>query len=234
MVILKNVDKVYYTGDITVNALKNISLTIEDGELIAITGPSGSGKSTLMNLIGLLDRPSSGSLSLAGQEVTLNMSDKRLARMRSHNIGFVFQSFHLLPRLSALDNVLLPTIYSNKPDSTARAESLLERVGLEDRMSHRPNELSGGEKQRVAIARALINDPEIILADEPTGNLDSKSGEAILRILHELHENGKTIIVVTHDNAIAKQTQRNIRLFDGEILEEETFWEKLKERFNIT
>ncbi len=198
--------------------LRGVSLEIADGEMVAIMGPSGSGKSTLMNLIGLLDRPTSGKLSLAGTEVSLAMSDRVLARLRAETIGFVFQSFQLLPRSSALANVLTPAQYHPRPGSKERAVQLLERLGLGKRLHHLPAELSGGEKQRVAIARALFNDPKLILADEPTGNLDSRSGSGVLDVLSELHNEGKTVVVITHDQAVADRCQRTIHLKDGELV----------------
>lgn len=218
---LNEVDKIYQSGKLMVPALLKISLTINKGEMVAIMGPSGSGKSTLMNLIGLLDRPSTGELKIDGETVSLSMSDHKLAKLRGRKIGFVFQSFNLLPKLSALTNVLVPTIYQpgKRSEMQKRALSLLEQVGLKDRVAHKPTELSGGEKQRVAIARALINDPEIILADEPTGNLDSKSGQEIMGILQKLHKKGKTIVVITHDQNVAKQCGRTIRLLDGQLVE---------------
>lgn len=203
-----------------VPALLDVSLTVGQGELVAIVGRSGCGKSTLMNILGLLDRPSSGQLKLGGEAIDLSMSDAHLAKLRGRRIGFVFQSFQLLPRLSALANVLLPTSYqpSSKASAKEKGIRLLESVGLGDRLDHRPTELSGGEKQRVAIARALINDPEIILADEPTGNLDSASGQQIIDLLTMLNRNGKTVIIITHDQEIANHCRRVISLQDGRII----------------
>lgn len=218
MVTLQNVTKTYRTGSEDVAVLKGVSLEIAEGEMVAIMGPSGSGKSTLMNLIGLLDRPTSGVLSLGGTEVSLSMSDRVLAKLRAETIGFVFQSFQLLPRSSALSNVLTPAQYHPRPGSKDRAAQLLERLGLGKRLHHLPTELSGGEKQRVAIARALFNDPKMILADEPTGNLDSRSGGEVLDVLSELNSEGKTVIIITHDQAVADRCQRTIRLKDGEIV----------------
>lgn len=218
MVSLQNVSKTYRTGAEEVSVLRGVSLEIADGEMVAIMGPSGSGKSTLMNLIGLLDRPTSGKLSLAGTEVSLGMSDRVLARLRAETIGFVFQSFQLLPRSSALANVLTPAQYHPRPGSKERAVQLLERLGLGKRLHHLPAELSGGEKQRVAIARALFNDPKLILADEPTGNLDSRSGSGVLDVLSELHSEGKTVVVITHDQSVADRCQRTIHLKDGELV----------------
>ncbi len=218
-ITLRSVDKIYKTGPLLVPALLDISLAIKKGEMVAIMGPSGSGKSTLMNIIGLLDRPSNGEIILDKEPIELSMPDRKLARLRSQKIGFVFQTFNLLPRLTALANVLVPSTYAKQRNVNymSRAKELLHQVGLGERMQHRPNELSGGERQRVAIARALINDPEIILADEPTGNLDSKSGEEIMTILHDLNKEGKTIVIITHDPHIAKECQRTIHLFDGRL-----------------
>jgi putative ABC transport system ATP-binding protein len=187
--------------------------------MVALMGPSGSGKSTLMHIIGLLDRPTSGSYELNGRKIELGMSDRALARLRSQMIGFVFQSFFLLPRLSALENVLVPSQYrlEGKRDRIARAEGLLHQLGLANRMRHLPSELSGGEKQRVAIARALMNEPSIILADEPTGNLDQASGKEVMRILTDLHKEGKTVLVITHDAKVAASCQRTIRILDGKL-----------------
>lgn len=219
MINLKKISKVYQTGKIKVEALADINLKIEVSEMVAIVGPSGSGKSTLMNIIGLLDRPTEGVLELNQQAVSLNESDSRLAKLRSQKIGFVFQTFNLLPRISALENVLLPTIYNKQSQDGHKKRSLeiLEQVGLGKRVQHKPSELSGGEKQRVAIARALINNPDIILADEPTGNLDSKSGQEVLGILKNLNKNGKTVVIITHDEKIAQACSRQIYLFDGKI-----------------
>ncbi len=220
---LNQVNKIYQSGKLVVPALFEIDLKIEKGEMVAIMGPSGSGKSTLMNIIGLLDRPTSGELKLKDNLITLEMSDKKVSKLRSQNIGFVFQTFNLLPKLTALGNVLLPTIYSksNKKERQQRARELLNKVGLRERIHHKPGELSGGEKQRVAIARALINNPEIILADEPTGNLDSKSGLEIIDILTKLNlSEHKTILIVTHDPNIAKRCRRQVRLLDGRIIED--------------
>lgn len=217
MIILDQASKTYRSGRLRVPVLKDISTIIDSSELVAIMGPSGSGKSTLMNIIGLLDRPSSGSLTIGSDLVHLNMSDTRLARLRANYIGFVFQSFNLLPKMTALANVMLPSMYtaSKHDEVLSRARHLLFKLGLKDRALHRPSELSGGEKQRVAIARALINDPQIILADEPTGNLDSKSGREVVDILVDLHQHGKTVIVVTHDDHVAARCPRVIQLLDG-------------------
>lgn len=214
---LKAVTKTYQDGTLEVPVLRGVSFTVQRGESVAIMGPSGSGKSTIMNLIGLLDRPTGGRIWLQGEPVHLSMSDKRLADLRAAKIGFIFQSFNLLPRLNALANVLLPTQYLRRPGARARAVALLERLGLGERLTHLPNQLSGGEKQRVAIARALMNEPEIILADEPTGNLDSKSGKEVLDTLLELCGEGKTVLIVTHDPNVAKRCKRVIRILDGAV-----------------
>lgn len=216
---LRGIHKTYRTGSLEVPVLHGIDLEIGSGELVAVMGPSGSGKSTLMNIIGLLDRPTSGSLHLGGHPITLSMSDRTLARIRAEKIGFVFQSFNLLPKLSALSNVLLPTAYhrTRRSNPRAHAESLLRDLGLGSRIRHTPTELSGGEKQRVAIARALVNNPEIILADEPTGNLDSASGSDVMNVLVSLADKGKTVMIVTHDPSVASRCHRIIRIKDGMI-----------------
>lgn len=215
---INDVKKSYQMGDITVSALDGVSLRIEKGEMVAITGPSGSGKSTLMNIIGCLDAPTSGTYLLDGQDVS-KMSDDQQAIVRNQKIGFVFQQFNLLSRTPAIAQVELPMVYAGGSDRTARAKSALETVGLGDRIHHRPNELSGGQQQRVAIARALVNNPSIILADEPTGNLDSKSGGEIMNIFKVLNrEQGLTIILVTHDPTIASEAQRAIHVRDGQIV----------------
>lgn len=213
---LKQIKKTYQMGKELVHALRQIDLSIDTNEYVALMGPSGSGKSTLMNIIGCLDTPTSGEYFLADENVS-TMSGDDLAHIRNKKIGFVFQTFNLLPRLSALDNVALPLIYCglNKNIRTEKAEQALKIVGLEDRMTHKPNELSGGQRQRVAIARALVNNPAIILADEPTGNLDSKTSIEIMEIFNKLHESGNTIILVTHEHDIAEYAQRKIHLLDG-------------------
>lgn len=213
---LKQIKKTYQMGKELVHALRQIDLSIDTNEYVALMGPSGSGKSTLMNIIGCLDTPTSGEYFLADENVS-TMSGDDLAHIRNKKIGFVFQTFNLLPRLSALDNVALPLIYSglNKAIRTEKAEQALRIVGLEDRMTHKPNELSGGQRQRVAIARALVNNPAIILADEPTGNLDSKTSIEIMEIFNKLHESGNTIILVTHEHDIAEYAKRKIHLLDG-------------------
>jgi len=219
---LTNVTKAYHMGETTVHAMAGISLQIAAGEMTAIMGPSGSGKSTLMNILGCLDRPTSGSYCLDGQEVA-NLSDDQLANVRNQKIGFVFQNFNLLPRMSALQNVALPMVYAGLA-KTVRLETALRAlamVGLEDRKNHRPNELSGGQRQRVAIARALVNNPAIIMADEPTGNLDSKSGNEIMELFCNLNEQGRTIILVTHEPEIATFTRRILHVRDGKIVRDE-------------
>jgi putative ABC transport system ATP-binding protein len=217
MVILKNVSKIYSKkGSPEIRALDDVSLEIEKGCFLAIVGASGSGKSTLMNIIGLLDRPCSGTYTLDGNVVS-SLSDDDLARIRNQMIGFVFQSFHLLPRTTAKENVELPLIYTDDPDTGLSAADVLKSVGLEHRISHYPNEMSGGEQQRVAIARALINDPEIILADEPTGNLDSHANREIMNIFQDLHRSGRTIVLITHDREVAGYAQQVIQIKDGKI-----------------
>lgn len=222
LIDLENIVKIYEIGTQKVNALNDISLAIEENEYLAIMGPSGSGKSTLMNVLGCLDTPTSGTYKFNDQFVN-QMNDDQLAEIRNREIGFVFQTFNLLPRANALHNVELPLIYNGTPanERKKRAENALERVGLEDRMYHRPSELSGGQRQRVAIARALVNSPSMILADEPTGNLDSKTGDEIMLIFKELHRSGNTIIVVTHEEYIAEQARRIVRLRDGKIEKDE-------------
>jgi putative ABC transport system ATP-binding protein len=213
-----NVSKVYDLGPEKIVALNNVSIGIEKGEFVSVVGKSGSGKSTLMHILGLLDSPSSGEIILNGQN-TKGMTEKQLARVRNKEIGFVFQAFNLLQRTSALDNVLLPLKYSQIPkrEWNAKAMEKIRLLGLEDRIHNKSNELSGGQKQRVAIARALVNDPSIILADEPTGNLDSKTGDEIIKIFMDLHEQGKTVVLVTHNPEIADLADRKIVIKDGEI-----------------
>ena len=217
---LKNVSKDYTTGKISVNALKNINIKIEKGELVAIMGPSGSGKSTLMHIIGLLDHPTKGQLLIDNNKVDLKMPDAKLAKLRSEKIGFVFQTFNLLSKISALENVLMPTQYRKigKKGREKKALELLNEVGLTGREKHKPTELSGGQVQRVAIARSLINNPDIILTDEPTGNLDSKSGKEIMDLLRNLNKKGKTVVIITHDQGIADFADRTIRILDGEVV----------------
>lgn len=214
---IENVKKIYQMGETEVAALRGVSLEIEQGEMVSIVGPSGSGKSTLMNIIGCLDQPTEGIYRLDGVDVH-NMKDDDLATIRNKKIGFVFQSFNLLPRTSALDNVELPLIYAGAPNRSERARQALDRVGLGERIHHRPNELSGGQQQRVAIARALASEPAIILADEPTGNLDSKSGDEIMNIFKKLNrDQGMTVILVTHDPDVAGAAARTIHVKDGAI-----------------
>ena len=215
---LDHLFKNYYIGTIVVRALRSVSITITKNEYVAIMGPSGSGKSTLMNIIGCLDTATKGKYILNGTDVS-QMNDNSLADVRNMEIGFVFQTFNLLPRYTALENVMLPLVYAGKSKSyrDERAKKVLKDVGLEDRMTHRPNELSGGQRQRVAVARAMVNDPSIILADEPTGNLDSKTSEDIMTLFGEIHRRGNTMILVTHEEEIARHAHRIIRLKDGEV-----------------
>lgn len=216
IITLSHISRVYNVGSETIYALRDVSLDIFKNEYVALMGPSGSGKSTLMNVLGCLDTPSGGEYVLNGISVA-NMSDNELAEVRNKEIGFVFQTFNLLPRQTALENVMLPLVYAglSKTERQQKAEHALKQVNLADRMHHRPNELSGGQRQRVAIARALVNDPAIILADEPTGNLDSKTSEEIMGLFQDIHKNGNTIIVVTHEEDIAQFAHRIVRLKDG-------------------
>ena len=218
LISIRKVFKTYKMGEIEVNALSGISLDIDYKEFVSIVGPSGSGKSTLMNMIGCLDIPTSGDFFINGEDVS-KMQERQLAKLRNRTIGFIFQGFNLLNKLTAYENVELPLIYQGigAGDRKKMAMEALERVGLADRTHHRPSELSGGQQQRVAIARALSSRPPLILADEPTGNLDSRSGVEVMKMLHELHEEGKTIVLITHDNNIAKQADRIVRIGDGEI-----------------
>lgn len=213
---IKDIKRDFKLGSETLHVLKGINLTIEKGEYVALMGPSGSGKSTLMNILGCLDTPTSGEYILNGKDVS-KMTDTELADIRNKEIGFVFQTFNLMPRTTALDNVALPMVYAgvNKEKRHERAKEVLKLVGLEDRMLHKPNELSGGQRQRVAVARALVNHPSIILADEPTGNLDSKTSYEIMNLFNEIYQNGNTVILVTHEEDIAQYAQRIIRLKDG-------------------
>lgn len=217
---LQNIYKDYFQEKMVVPVLKDINLSVEEGEYVAIMGPSGSGKTTLMNIIGCLDLPTKGSYELAGQDV-LKLKDKELSDLRLSSIGFVFQSFHLMPRETALENVALPLSYTGakKAERKERATKALERVGLGDRLDFRPTQLSGGQKQRVAIARAMVNNPKILLADEPTGALDSKSGEQIMELFSKLNEEGVTIVMITHDANVAARAKRIVRIIDGEIYE---------------
>ena len=228
---IRNITRDFPLGNEVVKVLKGIDLDIERGEYVALMGPSGSGKSTLMNLLGCLDTPTSGSYELNGKDVS-NMSDDELAEIRNKEIGFVFQTFNLLPRTTALENVALPMVYAgaSKSERTERAKEVLTNVGLADRMDHKPNQLSGGQRQRVAVGRALVNKPSIILADEPTGNLDSKTSEEIMNLFNEIHKAGNTVILVTHEEDIAENAHRIIRLRDG-IVESDT--KKESEEFMV-
>jgi putative ABC transport system ATP-binding protein len=219
LIEIEDVHKIYDMGEDKVRALDGVSLVIQEGEYVAIMGPSGSGKSTLMNLIGCLDTPTAGSYKLKGNEVA-GMTDDELAAIRNGEIGFIFQTFNLLPRSDAVQNVELPLVYAGVPrrERRERAQDSLKAVGLGDRMHHRPNEMSGGQRQRVAVARALVNRPSILMADEPTGNLDSKTGEEIMNLMDQLHAQGRTIILVTHEEDLALRAARVVRLRDGRIL----------------
>jgi putative ABC transport system ATP-binding protein len=219
---VRNVHKTYSTGSLEVEALRGVSFDIATGEYVAVMGPSGSGKSTLMHILGCLDVPTSGSFLLAGEDVS-TMSEEELAHVRNRRIGFVFQQFNLLPSLNAWRNVELPLVYAGvaRPDRKERALMALERVGLSSRVEHRPGELSGGQQQRVAVARALVTDPALILADEPTGNLDTRSAEDVLGLIDELHQSGRTIVLITHEQDVADTAQRTMRIRDGQILTSE-------------
>jgi putative ABC transport system ATP-binding protein len=221
MIEIKNIVKRYVTGDIDFTALKSVSLNIAKGEFTSIMGPSGSGKSTMMNILGCLDRMDSGSYILNGKNVS-NLTDKELAHIRNKEIGFVFQAFNLLPRMTVLENVELPMAYAGVPKKERREKALiaLDKVSLSDRVKHKPNEISGGQKQRVAIARAIVNTPAVIMADEPTGNLDTKSSVEIMKIFQDLNNEGATVIMVTHEPDIAKHTKRVVRFRDGEIVDD--------------
>ena len=215
---LDRISRTYAMGKLAVHALNDVSLQVRQGEFVAIFGPSGSGKSTMMNILGCLDRPTAGQYLLAGTPVA-QLDDDSLARLRSRTIGFVFQSYNLLPRTTALDNVTTPLLYQNvsRRERAARARAALERLGLGDRFDHEPSELSGGQQQRVAIARAIVTDPAVLLADEPTGNLDSASGRDVMGLLHELNDAGRTIVLITHDADVARTANRQIHLLDGRI-----------------
>lgn len=220
MIRLIKINKLFYTDDVETQAVKELSLTINKGEFVSIMGPSGCGKSTLLNIMGLLDSPTSGDIEIDGINVC-GMSDKELAHFRNQKLGFIFQNFHLIPSLNVIDNVALPLLYRkglSASERKSKAEKVLKKVGLYHRMKHLPSQLSGGQSQRVAIARAIIGNPEIILADEPTGNLDSKTGIEIMNILHQLNTEGTTIVMVTHDENIANKTGRVIRLLDGTLI----------------
>jgi putative ABC transport system ATP-binding protein len=219
LIHIESVTKVYGSGDAAVAALRDFSLSVETGESLAVMGPSGSGKSTLMNILGCLDTPSSGRYWFAGEDVS-RLNETQLAHVRNRRIGFVFQQFQLLPKLSAWRNVELPLLYRNVRDRRSLALQALEQVGLSNRINHRPNQLSGGQQQRVAIARALVTDPDLILADEPTGNLDSASSHDVLAVLRELNEQGRTIIIITHDPEVAPVARRTVHMRDGRMVDE--------------
>lgn len=221
MISVKNLKKTYLLGGEEVHALDDVSLLIKEYEFVAIIGQSGSGKSTFMNMLGCLDRPDSGEITLDGTDI-LKCKEKELSVIRNKKIGFIFQQFHLLPKLSALENVELPLIYQGMPTKKRREKAVkaLKAVGLEKRMNHKPNQLSGGQQQRVAIARALVGEPSLILADEPTGNLDSRSGKEIMMLLHNLHEEGNTIVLITHDNNVAMEAPRQVQISDGKIIKD--------------
>jgi putative ABC transport system ATP-binding protein len=219
IIYLQSVSRIYSTGRVEVPALRDVTMTVGEGEFLAIVGPSGSGKSTMMHIVGCLDRPTAGTYRLAGTTVG-DLDDDGLARLRSRTIGFVFQSYNLLPRTSALDNVAAPLLYQgvSRRERVQRSTAVLDRLGLRDRLDHEPTELSGGQQQRVALARALVTEPALILADEPTGNLDTAAGAEVIALLRELHRQGRTIVLITHDTEIAAAAQRQIHLRDGRIV----------------
>jgi len=221
LIVLERINKIYHVGEVVIQPLNEVSLTVNRGEMVAIMGASGSGKTTLMNVVGCMDRPTDGRYLLGGEEISL-LHPNRLAEIRNKKFGFVFQSFNLLARTTALENVEMPLMYWNRlggSERRRRCEEVLARVGLADRMTHTPSQLSGGQQQRVAIARALINQPSILLADEPTGNLDSRSEKEVMKIFHDLHDSGMTVILVTHNQEIADHAERTIRIRDGRIQE---------------
>lgn len=230
MISVKNLKKTYLLGGEEVHALDDVSLDIKPHEFVAVIGQSGSGKSTFMNMLGCLDRPDSGEISLDGTDI-LKCKEKELSVIRNQKIGFIFQQFHLLPKLTALENVELPLIYQGMPTKKRREKAVkaLKEVGLEKRMDHKPNQLSGGQQQRVAIARALVGEPSLILADEPTGNLDSRSGKDIMSLLHNLHEEGNTIVLITHDNSVAMEADRQVQIKDGKIIKDSAEGKMIKD-----
>lgn len=230
MISVKNLKKTYLLGGEEVHALDDVSLDIKPHEFVAVIGQSGSGKSTFMNMLGCLDRPDSGEITLDGTDI-LKCREKELSVIRNQKIGFIFQQFHLLPKLTALENVELPLIYQGMPTKKRRekAKKALKEVGLEKRIDHKPNQLSGGQQQRVAIARALVGEPSLILADEPTGNLDSRSGKDIMSLLHNLHEEGNTIVLITHDNSVAMEADRQVQIKDGKIIKDSAEGKMIKD-----